>query len=109
MREVQVFERDFVIVIICDQRALLQQRLGLHERFVGIVGEQTLIEVLGGRQRGPVPEQHVEKFEPVDVAAENHEAQRERRRQHEPDRPQIQLQKIAATITANGDSPVLCP
>jgi hypothetical protein len=59
----------------------------LLERLVRIAGEHALVEVLGRAQRRPVAEQHVEELEALDMAAEHDEAERQRRRDEEPDRP----------------------
>ena len=84
--ELQSLQRD--LVVVGRQRALLQQLLGVLERLVGIAGEHALVEVLGRAQRRPVAEQHVEEFEPLDMAAEHDEAEGQRRRdQEQADRP----------------------
>jgi len=52
----------------------------LHKRFIRIVGEQPLIEILRWSQRWTVAEQHVEEFKPVHMPPQNHQAQRQWRR-----------------------------
>ena len=64
------------IVVIGDQRAVLQQLLGEVVRLVGIAGEEALIEVLDRRQRRPVTEQHVEELEVFDMAGRAPQAAR---------------------------------
>jgi len=52
-----------------------------------IVCQQALVKVLRRRERGLITEEHVEKSESVHMTPENQKAERERRRQHEPDGP----------------------
>ena len=52
-------------------------------RLLRVVGEHALVEVLDRRQRRAVAEQHVEEFEPIDVAPEHDEADGERGREQE--------------------------
>ena len=72
------------LVVIGCQRAFLEQQLGLPQRLVRVVGQHALVEILDRREGGTVAEQDVEEFQPVDMAPEHDEAQRQRRRQHEP-------------------------
>ena len=74
------------VVVIAQQRAFLQQQLGMLLRLFRVVGEDSLVEILHRRQRWPVAKQHFEEFELVDVAAEHHEADRQRRGEKQPDR-----------------------
>ena len=82
--ELEAFQRD--VVVIGDERPVLEQDLGMVARLVGIAGEDALIEVFHRRQRGPITEQHVEEFKVLDVAAEHHQQHGEGRRQDQPDR-----------------------
>jgi hypothetical protein len=87
----------------------LQELLGMLERLVRVVGQKSLVEVFYRRERWSIPEQHVEELEPVHVPPKHHEADGERRGEHQSDRSPQHVQKIAATRTAKGDSPVLWP
>ena len=56
-------------------------------RFGGVADKRALVEALRGGERGRIAEQHFEKFQALDMAAEHHEADGERRRQQEAERP----------------------
>ena len=42
------------VVVVVDKRPILEEDLGLRGGLLGVMGQQTLIEVLRGRQRRPI-------------------------------------------------------
>ena len=48
------------------------------ERLVRIACQHPLIEVLGRRQRGPVAQENIQELEPLHVAAEHDQTERQR-------------------------------
>ncbi len=82
----------------------------MRQGLVGVAGEDALVEALDGGERRAVPEQHVEELEP---AARGGRARRGRGvsgvERISPMGPQSHDQKMAATTTEMGDSPVLWP
>jgi hypothetical protein len=61
--------------------------LGLGARLVGVTGQNTLIEASTGVSGGRSPRMMSEEFQPLDVATQHDQAQRQRRRQNKADGP----------------------
>ena len=74
------------LVVIFRQRLALEIELGLMGGLVRVVGEHALIEILLQRQGRLVAQDDGEKLQPLDMPAEDHEAEGQGRRQEQPDR-----------------------
>ena len=84
LRELEALDQNFLV--IGGERLVLEIGLRLLGRLDRISGQHALVGQLGGRKHRLVAEHHVEEFQPVDMAAENREANRQRRCEHEADR-----------------------
>ena len=77
---------DHDVVVVLDERAVLDHALGLLDGLGRIAGEHALIEAFGRRQRRRIAEQHAQELEPLDVTAEHDQHHRQRDGQQETDR-----------------------
>ena len=77
-------ERD--LVVIGREGTLLQELLGLVERLSRISRQHALVEDFRRRQSGAISEHHVQELQTLDVAAHDHEADRQRSSENEADR-----------------------
>ena len=89
LREVgagQPHRGDQDLVAVARERLALEVGVRGRHDLLGVARHRALVEALGHRQRRRVAQQHVEEAEAVDVAARDHQAQRQRRRHEQPDR-----------------------
>ena len=85
LRQFQSLERN--LVIVSRQWPILHEAFGLFRSFLGVAGQKPLIEVLSRGEGRPVSEDDVEKFELIDMPAEDDQTDGERRRHQQSDRP----------------------
>ena len=97
------------LVVEGHQRLLFERGFRPLRRLVGIPGEQPLIESLRRAQGRLAAEQDVQEGELRQVPAEHDQADGEGVESSRPTGPHSQVQKIAAMMTAGGDSPVPDP
>ncbi len=86
-----------------------QEFLGIVGGIVGIIRQHAQIEAFFDRQRRLVAQHHIQEFQALDMAAQNHKAHGERRGKQKPTGPHSQVQNTAATTTATADRPMLRP
>lgn len=84
-RKLQTLEDDFIV--IGRERPVAKQYPGLLYCVIRVAGERSLVKVFDRSQRGLVAKQHVEKFEPRNVATEDQQAKCQRSGQNEPNWP----------------------
>ena len=77
LSKLQSFQGD--LIIVGRQRPLFQKLLGLFGSFGGIASQHALIKYLRRRQRGPVAEHYIQKFQSFNMAPEYDEANRQGR------------------------------
>src|SRR5215211_5249299 len=73
-------------LVVFDQRLLLEKLLGLLDGLDRIARQHALVHLLLRRERWLASQHHLEELQPLNVAAENDEADRQRCRQDEADR-----------------------
>ena len=74
------------LVAIFGQGMVFQVAVRMVRDFGGVAGKQALIEAFDGCQGRRIAQDDVEKGEPLDMAADNHQANGERRRKDQADR-----------------------
>ena len=83
LRQPQALERH--LVVVGPERPVPQELARLRHRLARVARQHALVEDLRRRERRPVAQHDVEEPEPVDVAAEDDEADGERRGEDEAD------------------------
>ena len=72
------------LVVVGQERPLLEKLLGFFHGLGGVLGEHPLVEDLRRRERRPIAEHHIEKLEALNMPAKHHQTHGQRGCENEP-------------------------
>ena len=101
--------RDQILLEDLDAMLLLHRRLDDRGGPVLVHRQEALVEPDVGLEGGLLAEHRREEPQAGDVLAQDGQADRQRRREEQPEAPQSQVQNIAATSRPSAETPVVLP